>query len=176
VLHLADGKDYRLDRLKGMNVYHMPSGPEADAALNLAFDDLTDDRPGKAERIGFRGRDIFVPKADGAVAQFGFADLCGSPLGPGDFLAIAKRYRSVIISGVPVLNSERRDAARRFVTLIDTLYDNHVHVIVSADALPQDLYSGDDWGFEFERTVSRLMEMQSADYIESARSDAAVAA
>jgi len=176
VLHLADGKDYRLDRLKGMNVYHMPSGPEADAALNLTFDDLTDGRLGKPERIEFRGREIVVPKADGTVAQFGFDDLCGSSLGPGDFLAIAKRYRSVIISGVPVLNSERRDAARRFVTLIDTLYDNHVHVMMSADAPPQDLYSGDDWGFEFERTVSRLMEMQSADYVEFTRSDTAVAA
>ena len=176
MLHLADGEDYRLDRLKSMNVYHMPSGPEADAALNLTFDDLTDGRLGKPERIEFRGREIVVPKADGTVAQFGFDDLCGSPLGPGDFLAIAKRYRSVIISGVPVLNSERRDDSRRFVTLIDTLYDNHVHVMMSADAPPQDLYSGDDWGFEFERTVSRLMEMQSADYVEFTRSDTAVAA
>jgi cell division protein ZapE len=175
VLHLTDGLDYRLDRLKGMSVYHMPSGPEADAALDLAFDDLTDGRPGKSERVELRGREIVVPKAEGVVARFGFRDLCESPLGPGDYLAIAKRYRSVIVSNVPVMNGERRDAARRFMTMIDTFYDNHVHMVFSADAPPQGLYSGDDWGFEFDRTISRLMEMQSADYIEAARSHASEA-
>ena len=176
VLHLADGRDYRLDRMKGMSVYHMPTGAEADRALDAAFQDLTDGRPGKPERLAFRGREIVVPKADGAVARFGFADLCESPLGPGDFLEIARRYRSIIISDVPVLSSERRDSARRFITMIDTFYDNHIHLMLSADAPPQSLYSGDDWGFEFDRTVSRLMEIQSADYIEAARSHAAVAA
>lgn len=175
VLHLADGLDYRLDRLKGMSVYHMPSGPEADAALDLAFEDLTDGRPGKSERVELRGREIVVPKAEGVVARFGFRDLCESPLGPGDYLAIAKRYRSVIVSNVPVMNGERRDAARRFMTMIDTFYDNHVHMVFSADAPPQGLYSGHDWGFEFDRTISRLMEMQSADYIEAARSHASEA-
>ena len=176
VLHLADGRDYRLDRLKGMSVYHTPNGPEADRALELAFEDLTDGRPGKPERLAFRGREIVVPKADGAVARFGFSDLCESPLGPGDFLEIARRYRSIIISGVPVMSSERRDWARRFVTMIDTFYDNHIHLMLSADAPPQGLYSGDDWGFEFDRTISRLMEIQSADYIEAARVGAAEAA
>jgi cell division protein ZapE len=170
VLHLADGRDYRLDRLKGMSVYHMPSGSEADKALDLAFEDLTDGRTGKQERLEFRGREIVVPKADGAVAHFGFSDLCETPLGPGDYLAIAGRFRSIIISGVPIMNSERRDSARRFITMIDTFYDNHIHLMLSADAPPQGLYSGDDWGFEFDRTVSRLMEVQSAEYIEAARS------
>jgi cell division protein ZapE len=110
------------------------------------------------------------------VARFGFADLCESPLGPGDFLEIAKRYRSILISDVPVMNSERRDSARRFMTMIDTFYDNHIHLMLSADAPPQGLYSGDDWGFEFDRTISRLMEIQSADYIESARSEVTEAA
>lgn len=176
VLHLAEGRDYRLDRLKGMSVYHMPGGPEANRSLDLAFEDLTDGRPGKPERLEFRGREILVPKADGAVARFGFSDLCEAPLGPGDFLEIARRYRSILISDVPVMNSERRDAARRFITMIDTFYDNHVHLVLSADAPPQRLYAGDDWGFEFDRTISRLMEIQSADYIEAARTSAAMAA
>jgi cell division protein ZapE len=176
VLHLEDGRDYRLDRLKGMTVYHMPTGPEADRALDLAFQDLTDGRVGKQERLEFRGREIVVPKADGAVARFGFSDLCETPLGPGDFLEIARRFRSIIISGVPVMSGERRDAARRFVTMIDTFYDNHIHLMLSADAPPQGLYDGDDWGFEFDRTISRLMEIQSADYIEAARSGSAKAA
>jgi cell division protein ZapE len=176
VLHLADGRDYRLDRLKGMSVYHMPSGPEADRELDLAFEDLTDGQPGKPERLAFRGREIVVPKANGAVARFGFKDLCESPLGPGDFLEIAKRYRSIIISDVPVMSSEKRDAARRFMTMIDTFYDNHIHLMLSADAPPEGLYAGEDWGFEFDRTISRLMEIQSADYIEAARSETAEAA
>ncbi len=176
VMHLSDGRDYRLDRLKGMSVYHMPTGPEADRELDLAFEDLTDGRPGKPERLAFRGREISVPKADGAVAWFGFKDLCESPLGPGDFLEIAKRFRSIIISGVPVMDSAKRDSARRFMTMIDTFYDNHIHLMLSADAPPEGLYSGDDWGFEFDRTISRLMEIQSADYIEAARSDPAKAA
>jgi len=176
VLNLADGRDYRLDRLKGMSVYHTPTGVEADRALDEAFEDLTDGRPGKPERLAFRGREILVPRAEGAVARFGFADLCESPLGPGDFLEIAKRYRSILISDVPVMNSERRDSARRFMTMIDTFYDNHIHLMLSADAPPQGLYSGDDWGFEFDRTISRLMEIQSADYIESARSEVTEAA
>jgi cell division protein ZapE len=176
VLHLADGRDYRLDKLKGMSVYHTPNGTEADRALDVAFENLTDGRRGKPERLAFRGREILVPKADGAVARFGFADLCESPLGPGDFLEIARRYRSIIISNVPIMSSEKRDSARRFMTMIDTFYDNHIHLMLSAAAPPQGLYSGEDWGFEFDRTVSRLMEIQSADYIETARSSAAVAA
>jgi cell division protein ZapE len=176
VLHLADGRDYRLDRLKGMSVYHMPNGSESDRALDLAFEDLTDGRPGKPERIEFRGREIVVPKAEGSVARFGFSDLCEAPLGPGDFLAIARRYRSIIIANVPIMNSERHDSARRFMTMIDTFYDNHIHLMLSADAPPQSLYAGDDWGFEFDRTISRLMEIQSADYIEAARANTAEAA
>ena len=172
VLHLADGVDYRLERLRRMNVYHVPSGPGSDAALDLAFADLTDNRPGQSETIAFRGRNIVVPVACGHVARFHFSDLCEAPLGPGDFLAIARHYRTVIVAGIPVLSRERRDAARRFIIMIDTFYDNHIHLVVSADARPRNLYSGTDWGFEFERTVSRLEEMQSTAWIEAARLDA----
>ena len=171
IVHLDDGLDYRLDRLRNMAVYHVPSGPASEPALDQAFEALTDGRSGQPERIAYRGRDIIVPEACGPVARFAFADLCETPMGPGDFLAIARRYRSVIISGIPLLGVERRDAARRFITMIDTFYDNHVHVVLSADGPPQSLYDGNDWGFEFERTVSRLMEMQSVEYIETARRD-----
>ncbi len=169
VFHLTDGLDYRLEQLRAMDVYHVPVGPATDAELDRAFCALTDGRSGGSESIEFRGRHIVVPKACGAVARFDFADLCESPLGPGDFLAIANRYRSIVISGIPIMNAERRDAARRFITMIDTFYDNHVHVVLSADGPPQELYVGNDWGFEFGRTISRLMEMQSVNYIEVAR-------
>ncbi|MBM84931.1 MAG: cell division protein ZapE [Rhodospirillaceae bacterium] len=169
VLHLTDGKDYRLDRLKGMAVYHVPADARAEEELAMTFVDLTDGGAGKPVAIEFRGRRIQVPKAYGRVAWFGFADLCETPLGPGDFLVIARHFHSILVSGVPLMSDVRRDAARRFMNLIDTLYDNHIHLILSADAHPDILYEGEDWKFEFERTTSRLIEMQSADYIESAR-------
>ena len=124
---------------------------------------------GKPEKIEFKGRGIFVPRADGLIAFFGFSDLCEKPLGAGDFLAIANRYRSVIISDVPIMTDTSRDAIRRFIIMIDCFYDNRIHLIVSAAAAPMKLYSGEDWRFEFGRTISRLMEMQSIEYIERAR-------
>ena len=169
VQRLDGARDYRLDRLKALDAYHAPLGPAADAALDRAFDALTDGAAARPDRIEFRGRRIAVPAAAGAVARFGFADLCEAPLGPGDFLAVARRYRAVLLADVPRMDDARRDAARRFVTLIDTLYDNRVLLTVSAEAAPEDLYRGEDWGFEFARAASRLMEMRSPEYVEAAR-------
>ena len=119
--------------------------------------------------IEFKGRKINVPRVSGAVAFFSFGDLCSIPLGAGDYLLLAKRFRSIIISDVPVMTSQNQDLARRFMVLIDALYESKAHLIMSAAADPTNLYKGGDWGFEFDRTISRLLEMQSVDYIESSR-------
>ena len=169
ILHLDAERDYRLDRIRTLEVYHSPLDAAAEATLEDAFAVLTDGAGGCAEQISFRGRSIRVPRAAGQVARFDFDDLCAHPLGPGDFLAIARRYRSVLIAGVPVLGQRSPDVVRRFVTLIDTLYDCRTHIVISAEAEPADLYRGKRWGFEFERTASRLEEMRSADWAEAAR-------
>ena len=166
---LTDGKDHRLDRLKSMQVFHVPAGEAADGALDQAFADLTDDAPAGPEVIPHKGREIPVPLAAGVVGRFTFHDLCEQPFAAGDFLAIARRFKTVFVSDIPVMTDGHRDAARRFMLLIDTLYDQHVNIVASASAVPEKLYAGDDWGFEFDRTVSRLMEMQSTDYIERSR-------
>lgn len=162
--------DYRLDRLGGMPVYYVPNGPEATAKLSEAFFRLTDypveDRANvPTETLTVQGREIFVPKALKGVAVFSFKRLCANPLGAADYLAIAQRFHTVIMVGIPKLGPEKRNEAKRFVTLIDALYEYRVKLLCAADALPHKLYTEGDGAFEFERTVSRLMEMQSEEYM-----------
>ena len=169
ILHLQDGKDYRLDRIKAIKTYIQPADQKGTLLLEQIYHDLTDGNLGKPEVIEFKGRQINVPRVSGAVAFFNFGDLCSIPLGAGDYLLLAKRFRSIIISDVPVMTSQNQDLARRFMVLIDALYENKAHLVMSAAADPTNLYKGGDWGFEFDRTISRLLEMQSIDYIESSR-------
>jgi cell division protein ZapE len=163
--------DYRLDRLEGVEVWHMPNGPEATAALSRAFFQLTDypveDRakvPSEELDVG-GGRTLHVPKSLKGVAVFSFKRLCGEPRGAADYLAIARRYHTVIIVGIPVMTRDRRNEATRFVTLIDALYEHRVKLLAAADAEPERLYPDGDGSFEFQRTVSRLEEMRSAEYL-----------
>ena len=169
ILHLQDGKDYRLDRIKAIKTYIQPADHKAMLLLEQIYHDLTDGNLGQQGVIEFKGRQINVPRVSGAVAFFGFGDLCSIPLGAGDYLLLAKRFRSIIISDVPVMTSQNQDLARRFMVLIDALYESKAHLVMSAAADPTNLYKGSDWGFEFDRTISRLLEMQSVDYIESSR-------
>jgi cell division protein ZapE len=111
------------------------------------------------------GRSLFVPKSLKGVAVFSFARLCRKPLGAADYLSIARHYHTVFIVGIPIMGPENRNEAVRFITLIDALYEYKVKLVASADAQPLALYPLGDGAFEFERTVSRLMEMQSADYM-----------
>ena len=164
VLPLDGATDYRLARLGRMAVYHAPDGPEARAALEEAFRRLTLDAPAASEQITVKGRVLAVPRAAEGVAWFTFPDLCDKALGAGDYLAIARRYHTVVLEGIPEMNSESRDKAKRFVTLIDALYERKVNLICSAATPPQGLYPAGDGSFEFQRTVSRLEEMQSAEY------------
>jgi len=165
VLALEAQQDYRLGRLAGSSVYHAPLGAAADAALDAAWARLTDDAAPEPDHVLVQGRRIPVSAAAHQVARFTFAELCERPLGPADYLAIASQYETLILKDVPAMNQEKRDAARRFVTLIDALYEHRTVLICSAGADPHDLYVGHDNSFEFHRTVSRLIEMQAADYI-----------
>lgn len=170
VIPLDGPTDYRLARLAGAKVYHWPISDDATRALSEAFYRLTDNEVGDRSAVGpeeieVQGRKLYVPVASRGVAVFSFKRLCANPLGPADYLAIAWRYHTVIIVGIPRLGPEKRNEAKRFVTLIDALYENRVKLLCSAEAPPEELYPAGDGAFEFERTVSRLNEMQSADYL-----------
>jgi cell division protein ZapE len=171
VMALNGPSDYRLDRLAGMPTWYSPLGDAATEALSAAFFRLTDypveDRihvPSCELKIP-GGRTLQVPKALKGVAVFSFKRLCGEPRGAPDYLAIARAFHTVIIVGIPVMGPEKRDEAARFKILIDALYEHKVKLLAAAAAEPQHLYPAGDGAFEFERTVSRLIEMQSADYL-----------
>ena len=171
VLALNGPVDYRLDRLGSMQTWLVPNGSEATAQLSAAFFRLTDYPVEDRARVPAcdlavpGGRSIHVPKCIKGVAVFSFKRLCGEARGAADYLAIARRFHTVILVGIPVLGPEKRNEAARFKLLIDALYEHRVKLLASADADPVRLYPEGDGAFEFERTVSRLMEMQSADYL-----------
>lgn len=170
VLPLNGPTDYRRDRLGLMDMWLVPNSPANTATLSAAFFRLTDypveDRANvPSEDIEVQGRTLHVPKSLKGVAVFSFKRLCGEARGAADYLAIARRYHTVILVGIPRLGPENRNEAARFVTLIDALYEHKVKLLAMADASPMDLYREGDGKFEFERTVSRLMEMQSEDYL-----------
>lgn len=171
VLPLNGPTDYRRDRLGAAKLWHVPNGPDATKALSEAFFRLTDfsvedrARVPSAELDVGGGRTLYVPKALKGVAVFSFRKLCGEARGASDYLAVARAYHSVILVGIPQLGPENRNEAARFVTLIDALYEYKVKLLAAADAQPDQLYVAGDGTFEFERTVSRLMEMQSDAYL-----------
>ncbi len=165
VLELDSGRDYRLDRLRGMRVYHHPLGASAERALGRAFAELSDDSRGAPATITMKGRELQVPRAAHGVAWFDFDSLCGKALGAADYLALASRYDTIILEGVPTLSEALRNEAKRFMTLIDALYEHKAKLVMSAAAPPERLFTGDSHAFEFQRTLSRLIEMQSDDYL-----------
>ena len=171
VVALDGPTDYRMERLAGVTTWHVPNGAAATAAVRQAFFQLTDYPPEDALNVPATdlplggGRTLHVPKSLKGVAVFSFKRLCGEPRGSSDYLAIARRYHSVVIVGIPVLGPDQRNEAARFVMLIDALYEYKVKLIATADAAPAQLYESGDGRFEFERTVSRLNEMQSVDYL-----------
>jgi len=171
VLPLNGPVDYRLQRLGGMPTWHTPLGDAATAQVREAFFRLTDYSPEDSAHVPSAeldvggGRQIHVPKTLKGVAVFSFKRLCGEARGASDYLAIARTYHTVILVGIPRMGPEKRNEAARFVTLIDALYENRVKLLVTADAKPEELYEAGSGRFEFERTVSRLNEMQSAAYM-----------
>jgi cell division protein ZapE len=167
VIELEGPTDYRLERLRELPVYYYPLGLAATRALDGIFKALAEGAEPAPGEIEVGSRKLRVPMAAGGVARFGFADLCAQPLGPADYLALAARFHSLVLDDVPLLTPDRRNEARRFMTLIDALYESRVMLFLAAAAPATELYPEGDGAFEFQRTVSRLMEMQSADWLEA---------
>lgn len=168
--------DYRMNRAREMGSYFWPDDKDARRAVDGIFGVMTDGAAGMTEAVIVKGHTVHVPRAARGVAVFGFADLCAHDYGVVDYLALAGRYHSFIITDVPIMDDEVRDKLRRFITLIDTLYERRRRLVMTAAAAPERLYAGDKDEALFVRTVSRMMEMQSADYAADAALAAAPAA
>ena len=171
VMPLNGPTDYRLDRLGDLETWHAPLGDAATAQVREAFFRLTDYKPEDADHVPSGeldlggGRTLHVPKSLKGVAVFSFKRLCGENRGAADYLAIAHAFHTVIVVGIPKMSPENQNEAIRFTKLIDALYENHVKLFATAAAEPEDLYTAGEGSFEFERTVSRLKEMQSTAYM-----------
>jgi cell division protein ZapE len=168
VLHLDSGVDYRLESMRTMDVYLTPLGPETHKRLHEYFAHLTHGADVGPDTLHVHGRKLNIPKASDDIAFSGFRDLCETPLGPADYLAIACKYDVLVLEGIPKMSTAKRNEAKRFVTLIDALYEHRVKLICSADAPPEALYPEGDGAFEFERTASRLHEMRTEAYMGAA--------
>jgi cell division protein ZapE len=167
VVRLDARTDFRLEKLRTAAVYYVPANAAARHQLDLTFRRLTGHERGRPAIIELLGRQLRIPQAAAGVARFSFFELCEQPLGPADYLAIAQDYHTIVVDEIPVMGIEQRNAAKRFITLIDALYDQHVKLIASAAADPASLYRATD-GVEavaFARTVSRLIEMRSQEYL-----------
>ena len=164
VLVLDATRDYRRERVIDMPSWHIPADRRAEAALDAAFRELTGSEHGEKVVLSLLGREIEVPEAAEGVARFDFETLCGRPLGPNDYLALATHFHTLLLDGIPRLGAENFDKARRFITLVDALYEHRVKLVASAAALPDRLYERGENAAMFERTASRLHEMQSRDW------------
>ncbi|HEX8045296.1 cell division protein ZapE [Rhizobium sp.] len=167
VVTLDSPTDYRMEKLNSQPVYLIPIDERTDMAMEASWVQALHGRKAQPLEIPMKGRSIHVPLAADRMARFSFADLCDAPLGAADFLAIAKRFDTIFLDRVPKLGPEKRNQTKRFIILIDTLYDHAIRLYVSAAAMPEDLLverRGTE-GFEFDRTASRLFEMRSAEYL-----------
>ena len=165
VVAVAGPKDFRLDRLKAAQVWFTPLTPKTAAAFDALWRDLTDGAEETGATLDVLGRKLRLPHVVGGHLRASFAGLCGVALGARDFLACAERFHTVFLDAVPRLTADRRDEARRFVALIDALYEAGAKLVVLADGEPDALYPAGDAAFEFARTASRLHEMRSADWL-----------
>jgi cell division protein ZapE len=165
IVELASARDYRLEKLAGKPLYFTPADASAKAAMDRLWAELSGGQPGVPMELDVKGRSLRVPLAAMGLARFTFAELCEQPLGTVDYLALTHQFHTLFLDAIPVMAPERRDVARRFVNLIDTLYDARVGLIASAAAEPDGLYPRGDVHFLFERTVSRLTEMRSEPYL-----------
>jgi len=165
VFELASAKDFRLEKLAGRTLYFAPVDERARTELDHHWRRLTGHHPGEPVELVVKGRKLVVPLASMGVARFSFPDLCERPLGSLDYLHLAHTFHTLLLEAIPVLGPARRDVARRFINLVDTLYDNRVCLIASAEAEPHGLYPEGDGADLFRRTASRLMEMRSEAYL-----------
>jgi len=165
VLHLDADRDYRLEQLSQAPVWYAPTGPDADAAMDAAWKRLTLGAAERPCRLALKGRTLELPAEAAGVARIGFDALCDTPLGAQDYLTLASNIHTLMLDHVPILTPDRRNAAVRFTTLIDALYEARVKLVASAAGAPEELYPSGDGSFEFQRTVSRLHEMRSDAYL-----------
>jgi cell division protein ZapE len=166
VVSLDSPTDYRLGRLAGRQIYLHPLGRETDAALQALWVELTETEQGEEHVLTVKGRDLVVPQAARGASRFAYADLCEAALGAADYIAIASAFKTVFIEGIPIIEAEKRNEAKRFITLIDAFYDRKIKIVVGAAAAPEQLYPEGPHRFEFDRTISRLNEMQSGSYFD----------
>ena len=164
VFHFTGAQDYRLKTLREGQLYFWPHDEDAAREMDKILKTMADGKPVEPVDIIVKERVVHVPAAAREVASFTFEELCGQPKSALDYLELVKRFRVFIVHDVPKLTDNRRDATVRFITLIDTLYDHHIHLVISAAAPPDQLYRGDDNAAVFQRTASRLIEMQSKEY------------
>ncbi len=178
VVRLAARTDFRLEKLAGAPVWYVPADAASSAALDEAWRRLTSGHAGEVRDLWVKGRPIRVPRTSMGVARFGFHDLCGEPLAGIDYLKIAHEFHTVVLDHIPAMDYARRNEAKRFIILIDTLYDNAVKLVASAEAEPHALYRADEGleAEEFKRTASRLIEMRSQAYLAAPHGHAAVGA
>lgn len=165
VLELGGAQDYRMGRLRELDLYLTPLGAWATKKLDEAFRALSNGSDGEPRVLRTQGRDVEVPRSAPGVAMAHFMDWCARPMGAADFLCIADNFHTVIVAEIPRMGPDSQDKAVRFVTMIDTFYEKKVKFICSAATSPAGLYPEGDGSFEFQRTVSRLMEMQSPEYL-----------
>ena len=165
VLHLDSPQDYRLRALTRSPVYRQPLDARSDAWLQERWHELGGDDAHRDAGIDIDGRRIPVRARSKGMAWFDFDALCEGPRAAADYIEIAREFHTVLLGGIPVFDARRADAARRFITLVDELYDRHVNLVCTADAPPPALYAGERLAGAFERTSSRLIEMRSADYL-----------
>lgn len=166
VVELAGGDDYRLRALERAELYHCPLDEGADASLARAFDSLAPEPGEHGALLEINGRRLPTRCHADGVACFGFDVLCEGPRSADDYVELAREHHSLLLSGVPVMDDHANNAARRFIALVDECYERNVKLIVSAESPPGSLYTGKRLAFEFRRTHSRLVEMQSHDYLE----------
>ncbi len=167
VVRLDARTDFRLEKLENRPVYYTPLDDGAAAGMDAAWRRLTGTESAGPAEIAFKGRAITIPEAVHGIARFGFDDICRQPLGAADYLKIAHAFHTVLIDGIPAMGDADRNEARRFITLVDTFYDNRVKLVISAACAADELYAGTVGHevFAFKRTASRLIEMRSADYL-----------
>ena len=165
VIHMDSGTDFRLRLLQKAGTYLTPDDAQALARLNFFFDETAHSEIRTDRGLDINGREIKTLRSAKGIAWFDFAALCDGPRSQSDYIELARWYPSIIVSGVPLLDPMREDQTRRFIALVDEFYDRRVKLIISAAAAAELLYSGTRLSFEFDRTVSRLIEMQSTEYL-----------
>lgn len=167
IVRLDARTDFRLEKLGGAPTYHVPADAAAKAALDTAFRRLSGVAQGSPVRLSVKGHDLRIPQAAGGVARASFSDLCSQAYGASDYIALAQRFHTLVLDDIPVLKDEQRNETKRFIILIDTLYEHHVKLVASAGAEAHELYKAKTGreAFEIDRTVSRLIEMRSDDYL-----------